>query len=87
MEENKTVYSCLAMLYSQNPALVLSQIKPIVSASSHVLGTKDLDTETQNTLVMLLRDVAQRHSKEFEVAMKSLPAEQKMKLTGAVSQS
>uniref|UniRef100_A0A8C7HF54 Importin 4 n=1 Tax=Oncorhynchus kisutch TaxID=8019 RepID=A0A8C7HF54_ONCKI len=87
MEENKTVYSCLAMLYSQNPALVLSQIKPIVSASSHVLGTNDLDTETQNTLVMLLRDVAQRHSKEFEVAMKSLPAEQKMKLTGAVSQS
>uniref|UniRef100_A0A8C7NLG9 Importin 4 n=1 Tax=Oncorhynchus mykiss TaxID=8022 RepID=A0A8C7NLG9_ONCMY len=82
MEENKTVYSCLAMLYSQNPALVLS-------ASSHVLGTKDLDTgeKTQNTLVMLLRDVAQRHSKEFEVAMKSLPAEQKMKLTGAVSQS
>uniref|UniRef100_A0A673XMS0 Importin 4 n=1 Tax=Salmo trutta TaxID=8032 RepID=A0A673XMS0_SALTR len=89
MEENKTVYSCLAMLYSQNPALVLSQIKPIVSASSHVLGTKDLDTgeKTQNTLVMLLRDVAQRHSQEFEGAMKSLPAEQKMKLTGAVSQS
>ncbi|KAM9552687.1 importin-4-like isoform 1-T1 [Salvelinus alpinus] len=87
MEENKTVYSCLAMLYSQNPALVLSQIKPIVSASSHVLGTKDLDTETQNILVMLLQDVAQRHSQEFEVAIKSLPAEQKMKLTGAVSQS
>uniref|UniRef100_A0A673XW92 Importin 4 n=1 Tax=Salmo trutta TaxID=8032 RepID=A0A673XW92_SALTR len=43
--------------------------------------------ETQNTLVMLLRDVAQRHSQEFEGAMKSLPAEQKMKLTGAVSQS
>ncbi|XP_041717455.1 importin-4 isoform X2 [Coregonus clupeaformis] len=87
MEENKTVYSCLAMLYSQNPALVLSHIQPIVSASSHVLGTKDLDTETQNTLVMLLRDVAQRHSQEFEGAMRSLPAEQKMKLTGAVSQS
>uniref|UniRef100_A0A8C7V321 Importin 4 n=1 Tax=Oncorhynchus mykiss TaxID=8022 RepID=A0A8C7V321_ONCMY len=70
MEENKTVYSCLAMLYSQNPALVRLCLP-----------------ETQNTLVMLLRDVAQRHSKEFEVAMKSLPAEQKMKLTGAVSQS
>uniref|UniRef100_A0AAZ3QZG8 Importin N-terminal domain-containing protein n=1 Tax=Oncorhynchus tshawytscha TaxID=74940 RepID=A0AAZ3QZG8_ONCTS len=70
MEENKTVYSCLAMLYSQNPALVRLCVP-----------------ETQNTLVMLLRDVAQRHSKEFEVAMKSLPAEQKMKLTGAVSQS
>uniref|UniRef100_A0A8C8CNA7 Importin N-terminal domain-containing protein n=1 Tax=Oncorhynchus tshawytscha TaxID=74940 RepID=A0A8C8CNA7_ONCTS len=70
MEENKTVYSCLAMLYSQKPALVRLCL-----------------LETQNTLVMLLRDVAQRHSKEFEVAMKSLPAEQKMKLTGAVSQS
>uniref|UniRef100_A0A4W5NHS7 Importin 4 n=1 Tax=Hucho hucho TaxID=62062 RepID=A0A4W5NHS7_9TELE len=87
MEENKTVYSCLAMLYSQNPAMVVSQIKPIVSASSHVLGTKDLDPETQNTLVMLLRDVAQRHSQEFEGAVRSLPAEQKMKLTAAVSQS
>ncbi|KAK6299746.1 hypothetical protein J4Q44_G00297790 [Coregonus suidteri] len=87
MEENKTVYSCLAMLYSQNPAMVVSQIKPIVSASSHVLGTKDLDAETQNTLVMLLRDVAQRHSQAFEGAMRSLPAEQKMKLTAAVSQS
>uniref|UniRef100_A0A673XUK0 Importin 4 n=1 Tax=Salmo trutta TaxID=8032 RepID=A0A673XUK0_SALTR len=70
MEENKTVYSCLAMLYSQNPALVCLCLP-----------------ETQNTLVMLLRDVAQRHSQEFEGAMKSLPAEQKMKLTGAVSQS
>ncbi|XP_041735774.1 importin-4 [Coregonus clupeaformis] len=87
MEENKTVYSCLAMLYSQNPAMVVSQIKPIVSASSHVLGTKDLDAETQNTLVMLLRDVAQRHSQAFEGAVRSLPAEQKMKLTAAVSQS
>ncbi|XP_070961112.1 importin-4 [Oncorhynchus clarkii lewisi] len=87
MEENKTVYSCLAMLYSQNPAMVVSQIKPIVSASSHVLGTKDLDPETQNTLVMLLRDVAQRHSQKFEGAVRSLPAEQKMKLTAAVSQS
>ncbi|XP_029611497.1 importin-4 [Salmo trutta] len=87
LEENKTVYSCLAMLYSQNPAMVVSQIKPIVSASSHVLGTKDLDPETQNTLVMLLRDVAQRHSQKFEGAVRSLPAEQKMKLTAAVSQS
>ncbi|XP_035612736.1 importin-4-like [Oncorhynchus keta] len=87
MEENKTVYSCLAMLYSQNPAMVVSQIKPIVSASSHVLGTKDLDPETQNTLVMLLRDVAQRHSQKFEGAVRSLPAEQKIKLTAAVSQS
>ncbi|KAL1006374.1 hypothetical protein UPYG_G00071530, partial [Umbra pygmaea] len=87
MEENKTVFSCLAMLYSHNPAMVVSQMKPIVSASSHVLGTKDLDSETQNTLVLLLQDIAQRYSQEFEGAMKSLPAEQKTKLTAVVNHS
>ncbi|KAG7455466.1 hypothetical protein MATL_G00257020 [Megalops atlanticus] len=54
MEENKTVFKCLTFLYSHNPSLVVSHMKPIVSASSHVLGTKDIDTETQNTLLLLL---------------------------------
>uniref|UniRef100_A0A671VJP3 Importin 4 n=1 Tax=Sparus aurata TaxID=8175 RepID=A0A671VJP3_SPAAU len=40
MEENKTVFSCMAMLYTNSPAL---QMKPIVAASSHVLGNKDVD--------------------------------------------
>uniref|UniRef100_A0A8C8GCV5 Importin N-terminal domain-containing protein n=1 Tax=Oncorhynchus tshawytscha TaxID=74940 RepID=A0A8C8GCV5_ONCTS len=86
MEENKTVYSCLAMLYSQNPVSFLLRIPKL----SYV-DIKRYDNvghpETQNTLVMLLRDVAQRHSQKFEGAVRSLPAEQKMKLTAAVSQS
>ncbi|XP_010884099.1 importin-4 [Esox lucius] len=87
LEENKTVYSCLAMLYSQSPALVVSQLVTILSASCHVLGSKDLDTETQNTLVMLLRDISQCHSQEFQVAISSLPAEQKTTLTAVVNHS
>ncbi|XP_071384446.1 importin-4 isoform X2 [Centroberyx affinis] len=87
MEENKTVYSCLAMLYTHSPALVVSQIKPIVAASSQVLGTKDLDAETQNTLAMLMREFTQRHSAEFQGAVTSLPAEQQAKLSAAMAAS
>ncbi|XP_071764952.1 importin-4 isoform X2 [Centroberyx gerrardi] len=87
MEENKTVYSCLAMLYTHSPALVVSQMKPIVAASSQVLGTKDLDAETQNTLAMLMREFTQRHSAEFQGAVTSLPAEQQAKLSAAIAAS
>ncbi|XP_029935588.1 importin-4 [Myripristis murdjan] len=87
MEENKTVYSCLAMLYKHNPALIVSQMKPIIAASSQVLGTKDLDAETQNTLAVLMREFAQKHSAEFQGAVTSLPVEQQAKLTAAVPAS
>lgn len=43
--------------------------------------------ETQNALVLLLRDVAQRHSQEFQGAVMSLPAEQRTKMTAVVAQS
>lgn len=87
MEENKTVYSCLTFLYSQNPVLVVSHLKPIISAAAHLLGMKDVDNETQNTLLVLLRGLAQHHTKEFESVVMSLPDEQRNKMTMAVTQS
>ncbi|XP_057178521.1 importin-4 isoform X2 [Triplophysa rosa] len=87
MEENKTIYNCLAFLYSQHPTLVVSQLKPIVSAACHLLGTKDIDKETQNAMLVLLRGVALQHSQEFQSAVMSLPDEQRNKMTMAVSQS
>ncbi|XP_017325180.1 importin-4 [Ictalurus punctatus] len=87
LEENKTVYSCLAFLYSHNPALVASYMKPVLCATAQVLGTKDIDADTQNTLVMLLRDISQRYSTEFESAVMSLPVEQRTKMTSSVAQS
>ncbi|KAM9712667.1 importin-4 [Menidia menidia] len=87
LEENKTVYTCLAMLYKQSPALIVKLMKPIVAASSHVVGNKDVDIETQNTLVLLIREFAQNQSADFQAAVSSLPAEQKSRLAAAISAS
>ncbi|KAI9542789.1 hypothetical protein NQZ68_016092 [Dissostichus eleginoides] len=87
MEENKTVYSCLAMLYTHSPALVLGLMKPIVAASSQVLGNNKVDQETQSTLALLMRDFAQQHSAAFQAAVSSLPGEQQAALSAALSAS
>ncbi|CAL8321076.1 unnamed protein product [Boreogadus saida] len=87
LEENKTVYSCLAMLYTHSPGLIVSQMKTIVAAATHVLGSKDVDTETQNHLGLLIRNFAQQHSAEFQAAVTSLPAEQQAVLSAAISVS
>lgn len=85
MEENKTVYSCLAMLYTHSPALVLGLMKPIVAASSQVLGNNKVDQETQSMLALLMRDFAQQHSAAFQAAVSSLPGEQQAALSAALS--
>ncbi|XP_029003139.1 importin-4 isoform X2 [Betta splendens] len=85
MEENKTVIKCLALLYTHSPALIVKLMKPIVSASSHVLGNKDVDQENQNALAMLIKEFAQHHLADFQAAVSSLNAEQQAKLSAAMS--
>ncbi|KAM7390672.1 hypothetical protein PAMA_008727 [Pampus argenteus] len=87
LEENKTVFSCLAMLYTHSPALIVQLMKPIVGASSHVLGNKDVDKETQNTLALLMREIARQHSADFQAAMTSLPGEQQAVLSAVIAAS
>lgn len=87
MEENKTVFNCLTMLYTHSTTLVVKLMKPIVAASSHVLGNKDVDKETQNTVAMLLKQFAQQQSADFQATMTSLPGEQQAKLCAAMSAS
>ncbi|XP_051796126.1 importin-4 isoform X2 [Acanthochromis polyacanthus] len=87
MEENKTVFSCLALLYTHSPALVVKVMNQIVAASSHVLDHKDVDKETQNAAVLLMKQFAQNHCAEFQAAVRSLPAEQQAKLSAAVTAS
>ncbi|TNN84731.1 Importin-4 [Liparis tanakae] len=86
-EENKTVYSCLALLYSHSPALIVTLMKPIVAASSHVLCSKDISEDVQHTLAMLMKEFARLHSADFQAAVTSLPGEQQAKLSAAVSAS
>ncbi|KAF3836070.1 hypothetical protein F7725_028628 [Dissostichus mawsoni] len=75
------------MLYTHSPALVLGLMKPIVAASSQVLGNNKVDQETQSTLALLMRDFAQQHSAAFQAAVSSLPGEQQAALSAALSAS
>ncbi|KAM6971252.1 importin-4 [Tautogolabrus adspersus] len=87
MEENKTVFSCLAMLYTHSPVLVVKLMKPIVASSPHVLGNKKVDEDTQNILAMLIKEFAQHHSADFQAAVTSLPREQQAKISATISGS
>ncbi|CAK6951906.1 importin-4 [Scomber scombrus] len=87
LEENKTVFSCLAMLYKHSPAMIVKLMKPIVAASSHVLGNKDVDNETQNALAVLMKEFTQQHSADFQAAVTSLPGEQQAMLSAAIASS
>ncbi|XP_053198496.1 importin-4 [Scomber japonicus] len=87
LEENKTVFSCLAMLYKHSPAMIVKLMKPIVAASSHVLGNKDVDNETQNALAVLMKEFTQHHSSDFQAAVTSLPGEQQATLSAAITSS
>uniref|UniRef100_A0A8C1C9L6 Importin 4 n=1 Tax=Cyprinus carpio carpio TaxID=630221 RepID=A0A8C1C9L6_CYPCA len=84
MEENKTIYSCLTFLYSHNPVLVQAHFH---SQNAYLSFLYLFFLETQNTLLVLLRGLAQHHTKEFESAVMSLPDEQRNKMTMAVTQS
>lgn len=85
-EENQTVFNCLTMLYKHSPALVLKLMKPIVAASCHVLGHKDVSKESQSIVVSLLKELAQRHAAELQAAAAGLTAEQQAKLSAAAIQ-
>ncbi|KAM9839184.1 importin-4 [Aulostomus maculatus] len=87
LEENKTVFSCLAMLYTHSPDLVVKLMKPIVTTSALVLGKKDIDEEAQTILVALMKEFAQRHTADFHAAVTSLPGEQQAKLSAAITAS
>uniref|UniRef100_A0A3Q2P7D8 Importin 4 n=1 Tax=Fundulus heteroclitus TaxID=8078 RepID=A0A3Q2P7D8_FUNHE len=86
-EENQTVLSCLTLLYKHSPALVVKVMKPVVAASCHVVGHKDVNQETQSCAVALMKELAQKHGAEFQAAAASLPAEQRAKVAVAVSSS
>ncbi|XP_071341870.1 importin-4 [Trachinotus anak] len=87
LEENKTVFSCLAMLYTHSPALMVKLMKPIVTASSHVLGNENVDEGAQKTVATLIAQFSQHHSADFQSAVMSLPGEQQAKLSAAISAS
>lgn len=87
MEEYSTVYNCLTMLYSRNPALIVQQMKQIVASASYALGHKEVNQETRNTVALLVKQLALKHSTEFNNAVAALPRDQQATLTTAISAS
>ncbi|XP_037135293.1 importin-4 [Syngnathus acus] len=85
LEENKTVFSCLAMLYSHSPALIVKLMKPIVDSSCHVLSNKEVDKETQKILATLLKQFTKQHLADFQAAVNSLPGEEQAKISVVIS--
>ncbi|KAM8881865.1 importin-4 [Synchiropus picturatus] len=87
MEENKTVFRCLTMLYTHSPAMIVGLMKPIVACSSSVLGNKKVDEEAQKIFAGLMIQFAQNHPSDFQAAATSLPAEHQADLRAAVGTS
>ncbi|XP_075684981.1 importin-4 [Rhinoderma darwinii] len=85
-EENCTVFKCIAFLYEKNPSQVAAHMKDIARIFGHVLGTKEIKPDTEQTLVILLRNLAQRFPQELQNAVMSLPDEMSSKLRTALSQ-
>ncbi|XP_064416459.1 importin-4 [Latimeria chalumnae] len=83
LEENITVYSCIAFLYNNACSHIIQHLVQILGIFSQVLGTDQINSDTQNTLVFMVRDMAQRFPQEFQNAMMSLPAEAASKINMA----
>ncbi|XP_069817764.1 importin-4 isoform X2 [Dendropsophus ebraccatus] len=79
-EENCTVFKCIAFLYEKNPSQVAAYINDIARILGHVLGTKEIQPDTEQILVILLRNLAQRFPQELKNAVMSLPDEMSSKL-------
>ncbi|XP_044129078.1 importin-4 [Bufo gargarizans] len=83
-EENSTVFKCIAFLYEKDPSQVAAHINDIARVCGHVLGTKEITPDTEQTVVILLRDLAQRFPQELQSAVMSLPEEMSSKLRAAL---
>lgn len=75
------------------PAAFINADVDVVRAGKHVFNSFSAlhvllsSSDTQNSLVVLLRDIGQRYSQEFQSAVMSLPLEQRTKISTSVAQS
>uniref|UniRef100_A0A8C5PG40 Importin N-terminal domain-containing protein n=1 Tax=Leptobrachium leishanense TaxID=445787 RepID=A0A8C5PG40_9ANUR len=83
-EENSTVFKCIAYLYENFASQVTTQLVDIVRIFSQVLGTKEIQPDTENSLILLLRDMAQRFPQELHNAIEGEPG---WKMVATISQA
>ncbi|XP_068094207.1 importin-4 [Hyperolius riggenbachi] len=79
-EENRIVFKCIAFLYGKNPSQVMAHINDLAKVFGHVLGTKEIQPDTEEALIILLRNIAQHFPQELQNALMSIPVEASSKL-------
>uniref|UniRef100_A0A674NK58 Importin 4 n=1 Tax=Takifugu rubripes TaxID=31033 RepID=A0A674NK58_TAKRU len=91
MEENKTVYSCLTMLYNKSPQLVLHNIiHPGFFCQSLIFLCLELMQSFSDLLsqfLMFYTLFSQQHEADFHATLTSLSEEQQAKIGAAISAS
>nr|DBA22463.1 TPA: hypothetical protein GDO54_013489 [Pyxicephalus adspersus] len=83
-EENPTVFKCISFLYEKDPSQVVKHINDIARIFGHVLGTKEIQPDTEEALVHILRNMAQHFPQELQNTLASLPAEVSSKFRPAL---
>ncbi|KAG8455383.1 hypothetical protein GDO86_001542 [Hymenochirus boettgeri] len=83
-EENSTVFKCIVFIYEHFPQQVIGQLKNLANIFAHVLGTKEIKPETEEILIHLLKDMAQRFPQDLNNAILCLPEEASAKLKVAI---
>ncbi|XP_051883850.1 importin-4 [Pristis pectinata] len=85
LEENVTVFNCIAFMYKSNCSQVIRHLQQLLAVFGEVIGTDQLKEESQNALVMLLKDISQHFPQEFQNALMAIPQEAAKKLSAVMS--
>ncbi|XP_062916193.1 importin-4 [Mobula hypostoma] len=80
-EENVTVFNCIAFMYKSDSSQVIQHLQQLLTVFAEVIGTDQLKEESQNTLVMLLKDMSQCFPQEIQNSLLAIPQEAAKKLS------
>uniref|UniRef100_A0A6I8QP31 Importin 4 n=1 Tax=Xenopus tropicalis TaxID=8364 RepID=A0A6I8QP31_XENTR len=84
LEENSAVFKCIVFIYERAPQQVIAQLKDLTRTFAHVLGTKEIKPDTEETIIHLLRNMAQRFPQDLHAALLTLPEEASAKLKAVI---
>ncbi|XP_070574661.1 importin-4-like [Ptychodera flava] len=84
-EENTTVFNCIAYLFNNQHPLVMQQLPQILGIIGQVLGTEQINADTQLLLIQLVKQLQQQSPEIFQNILTSLSEDIVSKLSAAVA--
>lgn len=85
LEENATVYQCIAELYRNEHQVVMKYLPQILGIFGQVVNTEAISADIQNLLVQLVQNIHQRFPEVAHQAFQTLPPEVAANLTTCIS--